>query len=329
MNDSFWAITCYFNPMRWRRRLANYRVFRRHLRVPLVTVELGYDGKFELGAGDADILVQMPGDDVMWQKERLLNIALGAVPPTIEKIANLDCDAVIERTDVWDEASRVLQRTPITQLFSHVFYLPADYSLDFELMRQTCNPGPGFGWLRQQGCSPLELCNPSWTNPNDHPPVSYGLAWAFRREVFAGRGFYDPWVVGGAMRLHFFAAGGHWREAAEAFRFYPAMQEDFRRWTIGFHADVRGEWGCVSGAVAHLWHGDMGRRKHRQRYAEFAGFDFDPKVDLALDNYGAWRWNSKKPAMHQYIRRYIAQRQEDGVAAESDANAGAPAVSAA
>lgn len=43
---SLWAITACFNPQGWARRRANYRVFRRHLGVPLLTVELGYGGRF-------------------------------------------------------------------------------------------------------------------------------------------------------------------------------------------------------------------------------------------------------------------------------------------
>ena len=49
--DMLWAITCYFNPIGHRRRLSNYRVFRRRLNVPLVTVELGYHDVFELPDG--------------------------------------------------------------------------------------------------------------------------------------------------------------------------------------------------------------------------------------------------------------------------------------
>ena len=40
------------------------------------------------------------------------------------------------------------------------------------------------------------------------------------------------------------------------------------------HREVRGQWNCVPGDVAHLWHGEMTRRKHRQRYADFAQFEF-------------------------------------------------------
>jgi hypothetical protein len=147
MSHEFWAITCYFNPMHWRRRLANYRLFRQHLHIPLVAVELGYDGQFELQAGDADILIQIPGRDVMWQKERLMSVALAAVPPTIEKIACLDSDVILQRADVWRQASRILERNAIAQLYSHALYLPADHPLDFESMAPT-QAAPGFAWLR-------------------------------------------------------------------------------------------------------------------------------------------------------------------------------------
>ena len=317
MTDDFWAITTFFNPMHWRRRLSNFRIFRQHLRIPLVAVELGYDGLFELDTTDADILVQLPGHDVMWQKERLFNVALSHVPPWVNRVACLDSDIIFERSDVWRNARRALERSPITQLFSHVYYPPPDHPFDFELMGQTQVPAPGFAWLRQQGHSALQLCNPSWINPNDAPPVTYGIGWAFRRELFAHRGFYDAWVVGGGTRVHFFAADGYHREAAQAFQFHPAMHEHYRRWVEGFHADVRGAWDCVLGGVAHLWHGDMSRRKHRQRYKDFAQFNFDPNVDLALDPNGAWRWSSAKPAMHHYIHNYIAGRQEDELATDS------------
>jgi hypothetical protein len=55
---TFWAITCYFNPAGYRRRLENYRTFRQRLKVPLVAVELSFGEEFQLASGDADILVQ-------------------------------------------------------------------------------------------------------------------------------------------------------------------------------------------------------------------------------------------------------------------------------
>jgi hypothetical protein len=55
-------------------------MFRANLGAPLVTVELSFDGRFELTDQDADVLIQLCGGALLWQKERLLNLALKAVP---------------------------------------------------------------------------------------------------------------------------------------------------------------------------------------------------------------------------------------------------------
>jgi hypothetical protein len=312
MSDSLWAIAAYFNPMHWRRRAENFRRFRQQLRIPLVAVELGYDGRFDLTPGDADILLQFPAADVMWQKERLFNLALAALPPEVDAVACVDGDVVFHDPDVWAKTRRALDREPIVQCFSHMYYLPADFPREVGLIESALPACPGFGWLRSQGQSTLELCNPAWRNPNDLPPVSYGLAWAFRRELFAERGFYDAWVIGGGTRVHCFASDGLWRECADAMRFTPPMREHFQPWAEGFAAATRGRWGCVAGALSHLWHGSMGSKQFRQRYVDFSRFDFDPHADLTADEHAAWQWASDKPAMHDYVRSYFASRREDG-----------------
>jgi hypothetical protein len=73
---NLWAITCHVNPMRYRRRLQNYLAFRRHLKVPLVAVELAYHDDFDLPPDAAEILIRLRSNDVLWQKERLLNVAI-------------------------------------------------------------------------------------------------------------------------------------------------------------------------------------------------------------------------------------------------------------
>ena len=117
------TVTSYFNPMKSRRRLANYRTFRSRLDAPLLTVELSFDGQFELTSGDADHLIQLSGGDIMWQKERLLNIALEAVPDKVEDVAWIDCDLVFESTDWPQTAKSALKSDNIIQLFSEVRYL--------------------------------------------------------------------------------------------------------------------------------------------------------------------------------------------------------------
>ncbi len=95
MSDGrLWAVTAYFNPCRYRTRLENFRTFRERLAVPLVAVELVYGGRPELEAGDANVLVRVEGHNVLWQKERLLNVALSLLPDRCEAVAWVDCDLV-------------------------------------------------------------------------------------------------------------------------------------------------------------------------------------------------------------------------------------------
>jgi hypothetical protein len=106
-----WAITSYFNPLGYRTRLANYRTFRQHLGLPLLTVEQGRGGRFDLDERDATVLLQVPSGDVMWQKERLLNLALGALPPECETVVWLDSDILFDGDD-WPDGGRRRWRMP-------------------------------------------------------------------------------------------------------------------------------------------------------------------------------------------------------------------------
>jgi hypothetical protein len=59
----------------------------------------------------------------MWQKERLLNIALEVVPDKVEDLAWSDCDLVFESPDWPEAARRALKSDNVIQLFSEVRYL--------------------------------------------------------------------------------------------------------------------------------------------------------------------------------------------------------------
>lgn len=50
-----WAMTSFFNPVKYQRRLENFRVFRKLLEALLVTVELAF-GDFQLTSDDACII---------------------------------------------------------------------------------------------------------------------------------------------------------------------------------------------------------------------------------------------------------------------------------
>ncbi|MBC7604624.1 MAG: hypothetical protein H7255_18445 [Ramlibacter sp.] len=118
-----WAVTSYFNPAGYRRRKANYRVFRERFPLPLLTVEWSPTGQFELQPGDADILIQLTGGDVMWQKERLLNIGVERLPSQCKHVAWVDCDLVFEREGLCQAILNALEAVPIVQLYDRAAYV--------------------------------------------------------------------------------------------------------------------------------------------------------------------------------------------------------------
>ncbi len=91
-------MTTYYNPARYQTKRANYERFAAPIRaagIPFVTIECAFgDEAFELGAGPN--VIQVRGRDVMWMKERLINLAISQLPPHVTKVAWLDADILFD-----------------------------------------------------------------------------------------------------------------------------------------------------------------------------------------------------------------------------------------
>ena len=299
-----WAVTCYFNPAGFKNRLLNYRLFRERLGVPLVTVELGYGGGFALRPADAEILIQLPGRDVMWQKERLLNLAIEAVPRQCQKIAWVDCDLVFENDDWSEQASRRLDELKLVQLFRRRVRLARHASAEHP--EGDVATSIVSAWVHSR--FPREV----FTRPQTFKcKECSGLAWAARRDVLEAHKLYDAAILGTGDRLIIYAALGVFDWGAESALMNPRQRENYLAWARPFHESVDGRVGFINSCVYHLWHGDLRNRKYKERHIGFQPFDFDPAVDLAFDENRCWKWNSDKPEMHRYVRDYFDARRED------------------
>ena len=304
-----WAITSYFNPAGYRRRFANYRAFRAGLGVPLATIELSFDGNFQLQAGDADVLVQIRGRDVMWQKERLLNHLLPLLPDACREVVALDCDLVFPRSDWAAQVSAALCGAALVQPFRHVRHLPADAGPD-----HVGEPGglveEALASAIAAGQSAHEVLGRAGKRSDGGPTP--GFAWAAPRDLLERHGFYDVCIVGGGDRALASAAFGGWEHAMERQFLNQRQRERYLAWAEAFHREVRGSVTCLEGDLFHLWHGTIADRRTRQRHQGLGVFAFDPGRDLALAESGCWQWASDKPELHAYVRDYFFSRKEDG-----------------
>ena len=294
-----WAITAYYNPQDYRRRRENYDHFAQSLQrsdVPLLTVELAFgDQPFALPAGPH--IIRKRAADVMWQKERMLNIALDALPPDCKCVAWLDCDIRFQDCRWAQHATALLAWHPLVQLFKTVARLgpTADDPIDRR---------EGVIFRAQHGDAlhdPLRV--------RGHP----GYAWAAQRELLQRMRFYDVMIIGGGDNAISHAALGTYpnRPAPLLDKINDTQFEHYRQWARRFEQQVAGRVAYLDTTIEHLWHGTQKDRRYGRRQRGLIQFDFDPTRDLRLAGNGCWHWATDKPQMHQYVRDYFETRNED------------------
>jgi hypothetical protein len=306
-----WAITCYFNPVGNRRRLENYRTFRQRLTVPLAAVELSFGEEFQLASGDADILVQLRSSSVLWQKERLLNLALKSLPDACDKVAWLDCDIIFESDDWIERASRALDKFALVHLFQDRNELPMDFTpenpnswgatLKTESVVYKLDAGQA---TTEEVATTLGALRRGTTN---------GLAWASTKDILREFGLYDACIIGSGDKAVLSAALGVPDHFARALEMNPRRTQHYLAWARPYFNRIQGRISYIPDRVFHLWHGDLHDRGYQAKHRSFAQFDFDPYTDIALDPNGCWRWNSDKTEMHAFVKHYFESRKEDGM----------------
>jgi hypothetical protein len=304
---NIWAITSYFNPIGYRRRLENYRIFRKRLNVPLVTVELSQNDDYHLRPGDADILVQIKCPDLLWQKERLFNIGLQSVPRECDTVAWLDCDSVFESDDWAERASKLLETHKIVMPFKCLYELPKNTLPEDASSKRSVTYS--FMYAVATGMAPLESLR---GNMRLKERVGGGGAGIARRAILEKHGFYDACVMGSGNRAMLCAALGRFDDAIHYLQMNPNWAKHYLAWAEPFFDTVRGSITYLDEDVSHLWHGELENRQYAERHALLKELGFDPAKDIGTDENGCWRWNQPRSDVKEYIFRYFQSRREDG-----------------
>ena len=230
-----WSITSYYNPARYKRKLKNYRVFRAKLTTPLVTVELSFDGHFELTKDDADVVIQISGGALLWQKERLLNLAIKYVPADVSTIAWLDCDVMFERPDWMQETHKCLKTAHVVQPFSEVIDLnPMDQETPV-LHRGAPRSVKGLVRLISEKTR-LEATSFLATHAFSATTRVWGggLAWAARREILEKYGLYDAMIAGAGDRAMAYAMFGQFDALMKLYYFNDSRRAHYLAWACPF-----------------------------------------------------------------------------------------------
>jgi glycosyltransferase involved in cell wall biosynthesis len=294
--SSIWGVTTFFNPASYGSFLHNYKIFRHFLPIPLLAVELSFSGSYELGPGDAEILVRVDDGDILWHKERLMNLGAQHLPPECCKVVFLDCDLIFA-DDRWvQKLDAAMDRYTVVQPFQHEFTLPP-YTYPRPDAQRAGKPTDSFAFNRRRGISSFG---------------AVGRVWAIRRELTARHGLYDREVLGSGDLFLALAITGEWQKARQLLTLGEAQYHDYEQWGRAIAMDVGGDIGFVDVPLFALWHGALPDRKYLKRHEQMLEFGFDPTTDIALTRQGCWRWASDKPRMQEYVRGYFSSRKDDG-----------------
>jgi hypothetical protein len=310
---TFWGITTFYNPAGYKNKSENYKKFRESSKkqgLKLLCVELAFNGSdFELTKNDADILLQLRCSSVLWQKERLLNIALDSLPKECDKVAWVDADVIFEDEKWIKKTSRLLSDYKIVQPYSSGIKLKLDESIeDFKKLdnseiekRKVLSMSKKYSHKKKIIVDEeLIDCYP-------------GLAWAARRDVIGKIGFYDKMIIGAADLLMCCASYGFyipplgeiWQSCSDKSTY------DQKKWFDNAKKEILSSIYFLEGSLFHLWHGDYKDRHYKERYKILKEGDFDPEKDLRLNKEGCFEWATDKERLHKEIKRYFEIRKEE------------------
>lgn len=286
------AVCCHYNPCGYERLEANYHRFAAALppELDLWTIELAYDRQpYRLPDGPRMLRVRGTAErHTLWQKERLLNLAISAVPEDYDAIAWLDADLLWLNPDWLTAACQQLAQYRVVQLFEHV----SDTDPAGRITRKL----PGHVHARCTG--------QAYGRP--------GGAWVARRDALPV-GLYDRHVIGGGDSALLYA----WDACAQlppSLQYGPAWQSHYLAWA--HRAGVGSSLAAVPGTVLHLYHGTRENRRYVDRYRCLQDHAYDPAGDVEIDpQTGLLQWTdralSEKPEMVRQVAEYFALRRED------------------
>ena len=302
---NLWVVTTYYNPSGYRTRRDNLNKFLSRIiesRMNWLLVECAFGGDpFTLS--ESQNVLRVRAEDVMWQKERLLNIAIRALPDTCSKIVWIDCDILFENANWAAMTAELLDVYPVVQPFDAVIRLPRHHSYYH-----------GIGEI-YQGFGTCYSREPGAVTTGKYGLHGHtGVAWAAQRDLIESHGLYDKCIVGGGDDLMAHAFCGDWESACltRSTGGNKAHLADAVEWCRQIYPDVRARVAFVHGYAMHLWHGEIENRRYYFRHFELSELGFNPAVDLINGASGCWAFRKERNDLRAWFSRYFEDRREDG-----------------
>lgn len=302
--DDLWLVSCFYNPSSYRTKPTNFDAFIERIEranLNYLIVECAFGGQpFSLRKSER--IIQMRASDVMWQKERLLNIAIQRLPARCKTVVWADCDLLFENPDWAIETADKLRHYRVVQPFTQAIRLPKGTDRYTGVGERYWS----FAYVAQR--NPY-LALSGRFDRHGHT----GFAWASHRSILREHGLYDVCIAGTADHLMAHSFIGDWSSGCvdRVFGGNAAFFNHYKRWSERVYESVKARISYVDGTVLHLWHGEVKDRHYVDRQKMLAMHQFTPSRHLRLDARGCWAWTKASQPLTGWAKQYFELRKED------------------
>lgn len=300
-SNEFWAISALFHPRDNPYRFANFSRFAQSLNrqgVPLLTIQcLGPTESSDL-TECADVITVRCAHR-LWQKERLLNIALEKLPQDCRYVAWLDADVLFEDSAWITKSSEALTSCQVVQPYSEVVHLNRG-----QIAIDTTTPAAA------RSFSSLIAAQPQLVRASFEQHGHTGFAWVARRSFLDEVRLYDRAIVGGGDHLmaHAFSGSADAACVSRLVGIDTPLRRDFAKWAERIRLSAGVERPAVRGRLVHQWHGTLEARKYSARNRDLALLGFDPTSELRRNRDGCWEWANPLTAPAHLVENYFVGR---------------------
>jgi len=271
-------ICSYFNFSNSSKIKTNYIEFRKNFPFDITTVEVALpDQQFFI---DDSIKIRADYSNVLWQKERCLNIAIENLKSHTDSIAWIDTDIIFSNNNLIEDTNKALNRYKVVQLFDKCFERP------------TVNPYHNNISLGKKIVDNIDIKFPA-----------IGFCWAFRRDILIEDRLYDLDPVGNSDVLQMLTWMGTWNHKT-IINLNSGYRKEFLLWAWNSYEKVQGDIGYVPGTIEHLYHGDQYYRQYHKRNDILIRNNFLPSRDLRIDQNGLYSI-PYKPSIISDIKEYL------------------------
>lgn len=283
------VLTTFFNPKNYINLRYNYLKFSEKIKqkADLFPIELSFNGDFFI---EDENVIRINGskDNILWQKERLLNIALENLPKEYTNVAWIDCDIIFENENWVDEVNDKLKEYKVLHLFEKYERIG-----DNDEVSES-----GISIIKEIIDSGIIITNIKKGKP--------GFAWAIRRELIDDIKFFDKQVIGGGDTLMFYSFVSKYKNNGLLNKNWFS---EFLKWYKYSSEKINKSVHYISGNIKHLYHGKRLNRNYNNRYNILNSINFSPSIDLIKNGKSLWEFKNKNN--YKLLMNFFENRNED------------------